>query len=69
MIRELMPEENGPVAIPIKGTQNIDIGVIWKADTYLPDALAQVVAFVRGDEPAVAGVRRSSRAAKSGTGC
>ena len=63
-----MPEDNGLVAIPIQGTQNIDIGVIWKADAYLPDALAQFIAFVRGEDPAAAGARRSSRTAKSG-GC
>lgn len=68
VIRELMPEDNGLVAIPIKETQNIDIGVIWKADAYLPDALAQFIAFVRGEDPAAAGARRSSRTAKSG-GC
>ena len=52
VILELMPEDNGLVAIPIKRTQNIDIGVIWKADAYLPDVLAQFIAFVRGDAPA-----------------
>ena len=68
VIWELMPEDSRLVAIPIKETQNIDIGVIWKADAYLPDALAQFIAFVRGEEPAAAGARRSSRTAKSG-GC
>ena len=52
VILELMPEDNGLVAIPIKRTQNIDIGVIWKADAHLPDVLAQFIAFVRGDAPA-----------------